>query len=43
MPIHHSTFELSDEPINEPLEWLLRVAQPRRVVGQRVGEVYAAA
>lgn len=43
MPIHHSTFELSDEPINEPLEWLLRVAHPRRVVGQRIGEVYTAA
>lgn len=44
IPIHHGTFRLSDEPLNEPLEWLKRGFQAgdypfgMRFLG--LGEVY---
>jgi L-ascorbate metabolism protein UlaG (beta-lactamase superfamily) len=42
LPIHHSTFELSDEPMDEPLRRLLTIAadQQHRVVGRSLGEVW---
>ena len=43
MPIHHSTFELSDEPINEPMQRLLRVGDRKRIVGRSIGELVTAA
>ncbi len=39
LPMHHSTFRLSYEPINEPLERLLEaVKDPARIAIQRIGE-----
>lgn len=42
LPMHHSTFELSDEPMDEPMRRLLAVAadQQHRVVGRALGEVW---
>jgi L-ascorbate metabolism protein UlaG (beta-lactamase superfamily) len=42
LPMHHSTFELSDEPSHEPLERLLRAAGERAafVVGRGLGEAW---
>lgn len=42
LPMHHSTFILSDEPVDEPLERLLRVAGPDvdRVVARSFGEAF---
>lgn len=42
VPMHHSTFVLSDEPVDEPLLRLLRVAgdEAHRVVGRRFGEAF---
>jgi hypothetical protein len=42
LPMHHSTFELSDEPVDEPLRRLLAIAgdQAGRVVGRGLGEVW---
>lgn len=42
LPIHHSTFKLSDEPINEPLERLFKVAGPEadRVVASTLGQLW---
>jgi L-ascorbate metabolism protein UlaG (beta-lactamase superfamily) len=39
LPIHHSTFRLSREPMAEPLERLLRAAgaEAGRVVAREVG------
>lgn len=39
LPMHHSTFVLSDEPLDEPMARLLAVAgdQQARVVGREVG------
>ncbi len=42
MPIHHSTFKLSDEPMTEPLERLLKVSEndAARVVGSKLGQLW---
>lgn len=44
MPVHHSTFVLSNEPLDEPLARLNSVAQAAgerdRIVGERPGEVW---
>lgn len=42
LPIHHSTFELSDEPIHEPMERLLTAARDdrARVIRAEPGEVW---
>ena len=44
LPMHHSTFRLSHEPMDEPLTRLLRAAgnQVDRVVCRRIGEVWTA-
>ncbi|MEZ6234817.1 MAG: MBL fold metallo-hydrolase [Phycisphaerales bacterium] len=44
MPIHHSTFELSDEHPDEPMQRLLAAAgeQEPRVVARTAGEVWVA-
>lgn len=44
MPIHHSTFELSDEHVDEPLQRLLAAAgsDEPRVVARSPGEVWIA-
>ncbi len=41
LPVHHSTFELSDEPMDEPMRRLLTCASdhPERVIQESVGEV----
>ncbi len=43
MPMHHSTFRLSHEPMSEPLERMERCAagQPRRLAAIRVGECWS--
>jgi L-ascorbate metabolism protein UlaG (beta-lactamase superfamily) len=43
LPVHHSTFRLSREPMEEPIERLLRAAGPdrHRVVVTRVGETWS--
>lgn len=39
LPMHHSTFRLSYEPMNEPIERILDAAgDPARIVIQRIGE-----
>lgn len=44
IPIHHSTFRLSDEPLDEPLEWLSQLANthtyPFEIRTLGIGEVY---
>ena len=42
LPIHHSTFRLSREPINEPMERFLAAAGPERwrVVGTEIGTTW---
>lgn len=42
MPIHHSTFKLSDEPISEPLDRLLNAAGPAsdRIIGAQFGKLW---
>lgn len=42
LPIHHSTFELSDEPLDEPMKRLVRVAGEHdwRVLRASPGEVF---
>jgi L-ascorbate metabolism protein UlaG (beta-lactamase superfamily) len=42
MPIHHSTFRLSHEPINEPMERILTAAgkDAERVVTREVGQTW---
>lgn len=41
-PIHHQTFKLSDEPMNEPIERMQAALQrePERLALQRVGETF---
>ncbi len=41
LPIHHSTFELSDEPLTEPIERLMAAAgdQTERIITGEPGEV----
>jgi L-ascorbate metabolism protein UlaG (beta-lactamase superfamily) len=43
LPIHHSTFRLSHEPIAEPMQRLLAVAgnEAERIIIQRVGQQWA--
>jgi L-ascorbate metabolism protein UlaG (beta-lactamase superfamily) len=43
LPMHHSTFELSDEPIDEPLRRLLSAAGTAgaRVIGKELGEIWS--
>lgn len=44
IPIHYGTFRLSDEPLDEPLEWFIRLiahAQNPSAAGiLRIGEIY---
>jgi L-ascorbate metabolism protein UlaG (beta-lactamase superfamily) len=42
MPIHHSTFKLSDEPMEEPLERLLAAAshEESRIVARELGQLW---
>ncbi len=42
LPIHHSTFKLSDEPWDEPMRRLLSAAgeEEPRIVGRRLGDVW---
>lgn len=40
LPIHHDTFVLSREPVDEPLQRLLAVADDERVWAMRHGETY---
>jgi L-ascorbate metabolism protein UlaG (beta-lactamase superfamily) len=42
MPIHHSTFKLSDEPMEEPMERMLAAAadQHARIVGRELGQLW---
>jgi L-ascorbate metabolism protein UlaG (beta-lactamase superfamily) len=42
LPIHHSTFRLSREPVNEPIERFLAAAGPERwrVVGTEIGTTW---
>lgn len=42
MPVHHSTFPLSDEPVDEPMARLLAAAgdEAGRIVGSRAGEMW---
>lgn len=43
LPVHHSTFELSDEPVDEPMQRLLAAASATRdqVLNAALGEVLA--
>jgi hypothetical protein len=43
LPVHHSTFRLSREPVGEPIERLLAAAGPERwrVVAPEVGATWA--
>ncbi len=43
LPVHHSTFHLSDEPIDEPMERLLTVGNHDRLVQQAIGGMFVAA
>lgn len=42
MPVHHSTFRLSREPMGEPMERLLKAAGPDqwRVIGRNIGATW---
>lgn len=42
LPIHHQTFRLSDEPMNEPIERLQHALQrePERLALSRIGETF---
>ncbi len=44
LPVHHSTFHLSEEPTGEPMQRLLAVAGPdhRRIVCRDPGQVWSA-
>lgn len=43
LPMHHSTFELSDEPFEEPMQRLLAAAgdQSHRIVGRELGSFWS--
>ena len=45
VPVHHSTFKLSDEPMTEPLERLQAALrhEPERIALRRVGETFVVA
>ena len=42
MPVHHQTFQLSDEPLREPIERFVRAlaAEPDRVALREIGETF---
>lgn len=40
LPVHHATFRLSNEPTAEPIERLLRAADPARVALTEIGETF---
>jgi L-ascorbate metabolism protein UlaG (beta-lactamase superfamily) len=42
MPVHHSTFRLSHEPMNEPLQRIMTAAgkETDRIVIREVGETW---
>ncbi|MDP3465839.1 MAG: MBL fold metallo-hydrolase, partial [Sulfuricurvum sp.] len=44
IPIHYGTFKLSDEPMNEPLEWFEKLISQKETVFSakvlRIGEIY---
>ena len=42
IPVHHQTFRLSKEPMNEPIERLTAAlsAEPERLAVRRVGETW---
>lgn len=44
IPIHYGTFKLSDEPLNEPLEWFERLREkkpfPFSAKALKIGEIY---
>ena len=42
LPMHHSTFRLSHEPLNEPLERFMQAAarDPHRLVATQIGQVW---
>ena len=41
IPMHYGTFDLSDEPMAEPLQWMRRIAydHPEEVLFLTTGEV----
>jgi L-ascorbate metabolism protein UlaG (beta-lactamase superfamily) len=42
LPMHHSTFRLSHEPVNEPLERLMNaVRDQERVIAREIGKLWA--
>jgi hypothetical protein len=45
LPVHHSTFPLGDEHIDEPLQRLMKAANPDhdRVIPAKPGQVWTAA
>ena len=42
VPVHHQTFKLSDEPMNEPIERIQAALQrePERLALKRIGESF---
>lgn len=44
LPIHYGTFNLSDEPMNEPIEWFERLTQentyPFKAKSLQIGDIY---
>jgi len=42
IPMHYGTFKLTDEPLDEPLQWMQKIAEkhPGKVCFLKVGEVY---
>ena len=42
LPVHHQTFQLSSEPLLEPIERLLESAgrNPERVAAERIGDEF---
>lgn len=43
LPVHHSTFHLSDEPMDEPMQRLLSVCDQSRVIQKAAGDLFIAA
>lgn len=42
IPMHYGTFKLSDEPLDEPLQWMKQIAtkQPDEISFLKVGEIF---
>lgn len=42
LPVHHQTFRLSSEPVNEPIERFFAAAgsRPERIAVQRIGQEF---